>query len=328
MIVGMGGTALFWLQQQYTQRRAKIDQQEIWTINSGCFALQAHYNFSMHSESTMGGKFHEGDYSRADIGNDLVEEDWITQQVKAGNFAKLHQEYMKTGIPLVTPDGVDGALQYPLVEVVEYCQSYYFTNTPAYMIALAMARKAKIISLFGVDFDYGDPRGAYEAGKPCVEYWIGRAQARNIDIRLPAMTNLMSVRTLQQKGLYGYGYEQPEFEFDSAGRIVVKGFKSNPPPRSGDESLAAIPLNGGGNNRNGADGNVLAPAGVHRPGQAAGGVDDQFGLPGTQSQLELFNAYQSGNGGDGAGRGYQDRATPDAGQSPGPSQDAAPPRLQ
>lgn len=271
----------------------------------------------MHSEATMSGKYHEGDYSRADIGNDLAEEDWITQQVKAGNFAALHKEYMGTGIPLVTPDGVDGAFEYPLTEVVEYCQSYYFTNTPAYMIALAMTRKAKKISLFGVDFDYGDPRGAYEAGKPCVEYWVGRAQARGIEIDLPAMTNLMSVRTLQQKGLYGYGFEQPIFAHDASGRIVVTGFKPNPPLGGGNECPAAVPLGGSGDRGNGADRDLLAPKSLYEHGEVTTRMDNQLWLPGITGGPEFLNAHEGRNGWNGAGRGHSAGSGADARQSNG-----------
>lgn len=324
----MGGTALFWLQQQYTDRVAVVPGREVWGINSCCFGMRLDKCFSMHTESTMSGKFPDGDYSRADLGNMLTEEDHITKMVREGRFAKMHQEYLKTGVELVTPDGADGSLEYPLAKVVETFQSYYFTNTPAYMIPLAMLCGVKTITLHGVDFDYGDPRGAYEAGKPCVEYWIGRAQAAKIDVQLHAMTNLMSVRTLQQKGLYGYGYEQPEFALEN-GRICVKGFGKNPSPAgSGDESPQAIPLGGSGNHRDGADRNVLAPESVHLDGETSASVDNQLRLPGIEERPELFMSHQSLDGGERAGRSPNAGPSAHAGQQNGPHEATDEDRLQ
>jgi hypothetical protein len=68
---------------------------------------------------------------------------------------------------------------YPLDDVVRKFGTRYFTNSIAYMIALAIMRKAKTIRLWGVDMEPGT-EWAYE--RPCVAYWIGRAQERGIKV--------------------------------------------------------------------------------------------------------------------------------------------------
>jgi len=68
---------------------------------------------------------------------------------------------------------------YPLDEVIKYFGTRYFTNSIAYMFALAIKRKYKTINLWGIDMDAGD-EWAYE--RPCVMYWIGQAEARGISV--------------------------------------------------------------------------------------------------------------------------------------------------
>lgn len=310
----MGASALYWLQEAYVHRVSKVAEREVWVTNSACFALRADKCFSMHTQSTMTGKFADGDYDRVELGNLLDTDDHITKMVKEGKFTNLHAEYKKTGVELVTPDGYDDTLEYPIAEVVEAFNSYYFTCTPAYMIAMAMLCDPKVITIFGFDFDYADPRGVYEAGKPCVEYWIGRAQARGIEIRLPRMTNLMSTMTLQRKGLYGYGYEQPEFRLGPDGRARVTGFKNNPEIGNGGESAQAVPIGGGSDYRDGADEPVLAAKSVHESGRSTGDLDNQLWLSGIAREAQLLDAHGCNDEGDRAGRGKVAREDTNAGQ--------------
>lgn len=280
----------------------------------------------MHTEATMSGNWMEGDYQRAELGNLLDKEDHITQMVREGKFRDLHKEYQKTGAELVTPDGSDNSLEYPLAEVIATFQSNYFTSTPAYMIPLALLTGAKKISLFGVDFDYADPRGAYEAGKPCVEYWIGRAQNGGVHVHLPAKTNLMSTMTMQKKGLYGYGYEQPQFRYRD-GKLALAGFSKNPAPGT-RRSVEAISTGRSGDHRDGADKFVLAAARICDDGTVAGSVDNQFGLSGASSKAELFVPHGRSDEGDSARHAERSEADARENQQHGPGETAAAHGLQ
>lgn len=127
----------------------------------------------------------------------------------------------------MTLDGANGTLQYPFAEVVEEFQSAYLQNGVAYMIAFALLCKAKKISLYGCDFDFRTPGSMYEAGRSCVEYWLGRAHALGVATILPNKCNLLDLVKIGEMGLYGFGFEQPVFE-QKNGKILLKGFNKIP----------------------------------------------------------------------------------------------------
>lgn len=87
---------------------------------------------------------------------------------------------------------------YPLDKIIKYFKTRYFTNSIAYMLALAIKRKPKEIHLWGVEMDSGSTY-AYE--RPCVLYWIGQAEARGIKV--------VSASRLTEPAFL-YGYEDPE----------------------------------------------------------------------------------------------------------------------
>ena len=84
---------------------------------------------------------------------------------------------------------------YPLDKISRYFGTKYFTNSIAYMMALAIKKKPKEIHLWGVEMDGG---GAYAFEKPCVLYWVGQAEARGIKV--------VSASRLTEP-VYLYGYE-------------------------------------------------------------------------------------------------------------------------
>lgn len=86
---------------------------------------------------------------------------------------------------------------YPLDEVVSYFATRYFTNSIAFMMALAIKKEPKEINLWGVEMDSG---GAYAFERPCILYWIGQAEARGIKVT--------SASRLTEPAFL-YGYEDP-----------------------------------------------------------------------------------------------------------------------
>ena len=77
--------------------------------------------------------------------------------------------------------------RYPLQEVIEFFGTKYFTNTISYMLALAIYEGFERIRLYGVDAPYG---GIYFMEKSGLEYWIGRAQQKGIEV-VPCQESLM-----------------------------------------------------------------------------------------------------------------------------------------
>lgn len=232
-IVGMGPTGIYWLQRAYVDLN-KLPQ--MWTINSGCRALKSDLNFSMHTKATMEGMEPEEVIA---LGKALTADnrmDVQRQQMRLDFNAKLHESLGQSGTPQVTLDGADDSFEYPFAEVVETFQSAYLQNGVAYMMAFALLCGVKKISLYGCDYDFRTPGSAYEAGRACVEYWIGRCHERGVGIVLPDKSNLQDMQKIGQLGMYGFGYQQPQFGVRN-GKVVVEGFM--PLPKK--EDLVANP---------------------------------------------------------------------------------------
>lgn len=68
---------------------------------------------------------------------------------------------------------------YPLEEIISKFNSRFFTNSISYMIAYAIYKEYKKISLYGVDMDSA---GEYEFERPSVTYWIGFARGLSLEV--------------------------------------------------------------------------------------------------------------------------------------------------
>ena len=64
----------------------------------------------------------------------------------------------------------------------------YFNSSIAYMIALAIHEKAEFIGVYGVDMQANDE---YFYQKPNVEYLLGLAKGKGIEIKLPSESPLL-----------------------------------------------------------------------------------------------------------------------------------------
>lgn len=94
-------------------------------------------------------------------------------------------------------------IEYPLEDVLNDLGHDYFNNTAAYAVAFAIHVGASKISCFGMDYSYANTHQA-EKGRACVEFWLGQAHARGIEISLPQNTSLMDSNCGGQARLYGY----------------------------------------------------------------------------------------------------------------------------
>lgn len=202
IMVAMGITAAAFLARQFGETKA--GDVPIWTINNGCFGIRADLCFDMHTAGCLLG---EDTYTFFNPRIDPTGE--FKRRFEAGELRDLTEEYKKTGVQVVTLDGHDDTLEYPLAEVIENTQSNYFTLGAAYMIAYAMLCGVKTYHLFGFDFTYGDEDNPLEPGRACLEYWLGRAAERGAHFCFPNDTTLHSIREMTKKGMYGYGKTQP-----------------------------------------------------------------------------------------------------------------------
>jgi len=110
----------------------------------------------------------------------------------------------KSQLPIISCKAVEGfnVEVYPIDEVTKFFNGFqYFNTSVAYAVALAITQGATEILLFGVDFTYKDRHFA-EAGRACVEFWLGVAVTRGISITVAASSTLLDQATGRE--LYGY----------------------------------------------------------------------------------------------------------------------------
>lgn len=96
-----------------------------------------------------------------------------------------------------------GLVAFPLEDVVNEFPQGYFNSTAAYAVAYAIHLGAGKISMWGCDFTYPNAHDA-EKGRACVEYWLGMAAARGIQLVAPKTTTLLDAINTQAERFYGY----------------------------------------------------------------------------------------------------------------------------
>ncbi len=94
----------------------------------------------------------------------------------------------------------------------------YFTATLAWQIALAMVERFDIIELWGFSLT-----GRYVEQPPCIFYWIRRAQASGIEVRMQPGLAKLSIASGDPTTYTGplYGYEtKPERDLTQIARFA------------------------------------------------------------------------------------------------------------
>jgi len=138
---------------------------------------------------------------------------------------------MRSKLPLVDypiyscelDDRVPAVEEYPLKQIVKYSKSAYLNNTVAYAIAYALWSKVKQISIFGVDFTYQTNMHFAEAGRGCVEFWIGKCINQGIKVGIAPRSSLLDTDVDTKHKLYGYHrLDNPQVTFqDNYGNINI-----------------------------------------------------------------------------------------------------------
>jgi len=104
-----------------------------------------------------------------------------------------HLEWMKTtSLPVyleeLNPEEVPTGVEYPYQEVCNDLGGTYLTSAIAFMLALAIHEKFELVKILGVDLNSNTE---YADQRPCLEYLIGRAVERGIDVWLPPACPLL-----------------------------------------------------------------------------------------------------------------------------------------
>lgn len=113
-----------------------------------------------------------------------------------------------------------GLVEFPLEKVINDLRCAYFNSTAAYAVAYAIHIGVKKICLFGCDFTYPNAHDA-EKGRACVEFWLGVATARGIDLQIPHVSSLMDACYPMQKRIYGNDTREVTFKKRPNGRTRV-----------------------------------------------------------------------------------------------------------
>ena len=105
-------------------------------------------------------------------------------------FDLLDKEYtdgMKKFAPVTSWQDY-GDVKYPLEKIITEFNTKFFTNTISYMLAYAIFLKFEKIYIYGVEVSFGAPYAQENRG---IDYWIGRAQERGIEVIVPPTSHLL-----------------------------------------------------------------------------------------------------------------------------------------
>ncbi len=96
-------------------------------------------------------------------------------------------------VPIVVPpdlmDASENAVALPMERINREFPDAPFSCTFAYQLAMALLLDFKTIGLFGVELAYGSPRER-TVEWACVNWWIGMAQGRGVEVVRPEHTRL------------------------------------------------------------------------------------------------------------------------------------------
>lgn len=189
-ILGLGPSVTQWL--ELTKRHGSRYADEVWAINSLGDIFKCDRVFHM--------------------------DDVRIQEVRArarpdSNIARMLGWLKKHPGPVYTsrkhPD-YPGLVDFPLRDVVAAFGQAYFNSTAAYAVAFAVWLGVKKISIYGFDFTYPNAHHA-EKGRACVEFWLGVAVSRGIELRMPHSSSLMDAC---EPGGRLYGYDTLDVKFE------------------------------------------------------------------------------------------------------------------
>lgn len=126
---------------------------------------------------------------------------------------KIVEKANELGIPFVAPyryDEIPNSIAFPMEECIKQFGTPYFNNTIAYMIAYALMKGVKSIEIYGINQASGSE---YFYEKGCVEFWLGVAVGKNLEIKINGQWSELLVNKARYGGnlLYGYNLQYEEW---------------------------------------------------------------------------------------------------------------------
>lgn len=211
VILGMGPSLECYLDvvKRLGARRKFAD--EVWAINALGDIVQCDRVFHM---------------------DDLAVQESRARARPASNIAAM-VEWLKTHpgpvYTSVVRPGYPGLVEFPLQDVINSCGIAYFNSTAAYAVAYAVHIGVKRITCFGMDYTLPNAHLA-EKGRACVEFHLGIAKARGIELGFPDNTTLMDAVAPIDERIYGYDMVDMEMPRGADGRVAVKLTPKAVPP--------------------------------------------------------------------------------------------------
>lgn len=217
VILGMGPTAEQYvdLAKRLGGRRRFADQ--VWAINGIADVVQCDLVFHM---------------------DDIRVQELRAAAAPDSNIAEMVKWLKTSPVPVITsrahPD-YPALREFPLQDVINTLGLAYFNGTAAYAAAYAIFMGATKISLFGCDFSYANSHQA-EKGRGCLEFWLGFAAARGIELGFADRTSLLD--TIDEPAddgvlnVYGYDFDHVLIDVvDGAAQVRFEP-RDNPPTAS------------------------------------------------------------------------------------------------
>jgi hypothetical protein len=148
-----------------------------------------------------------------------AEDSWYHK--KENRYLQHIDRVNELGVPYLTLkhyDFIPTSRAYPVEEICDHFGVDYFTGGIDYMMAYAIWSRAKSIDVYGVHTDYDDE---YQYQKPSLEFWIGVAVGRMINVVIHGSHSLLKpmyqnkIYTNEGKEADGlrYGYFTPQRKF-------------------------------------------------------------------------------------------------------------------
>lgn len=160
---------------------------EVWAINATAAVVKHHRAFVMDDvKHTIHKEAHEDKRATA-----LGILRWLPNHPGPVYTSKAYPEW-------------PALVEYPLRDVLQAVGGVEYMNTTvAYAVGMAMYLGVQELSLYGCDFTYPNIHAA-ESGRGCVEYLLGIACSRGMQLNLPDTTTLLDANVEDGRRLYGY----------------------------------------------------------------------------------------------------------------------------
>ena len=192
------------------------DEFEIWSMNNG-FLVNSHIKFTrwfeLHRIDEIDGTFY-----RRDI-------DYFKDKTVRGYLEDLN----KLDIPVYMHKKwkiVKKSIAFPLVKILNRFPRGYFTNSFAWMVALAIIEGFKEINLHGV-CEFQEDFSEFYVHKLSTEYLLGVAEGLGIKIFVPNDSGLLKCRYLYGFQENPYTYEKHISELESRRGLFSKDLIEN-----------------------------------------------------------------------------------------------------